>query len=120
LHQEVQSSLASLWVRGGGANTATTFLVQTTFGTGALYDSLHMDYGAPAVVWTTIEVPARAGLIQINVSYYNKTATRLPESIFWRAAPSFNYLNSGPAPAQWCEDVVYIFLSSIYLISGMS
>lgn len=91
LHQEVDQSLVAAWTRegtdpsGGGAS----FLVHsrlTPDGTSVL----HVQYGAPADIWTRIDVPGLANpnpSINISLALFDKTGTRLPESTFLRFNP---------------------------------
>ena len=83
LHQEVDASLSSLYIKEEAL--VTTFLVKTIY----TDTTLHSYYGAPAEQWMTIAVPRGNDVkstATINVSFdiIDKTATRLAEGLFIR------------------------------------
>jgi hypothetical protein len=100
-HQETPVALASLWTSPSAAPGAVSFLVGGTVGTNG---SAHADFGAPGSVWIRYDVPTAASgaVINMTVTIFNKTATRLPEALFVR----FNASGAG-APAglpTWAAD----------------
>lgn len=101
VHSVVHPSLVSAWYRKEASGQTVTFLTELTFP--ALY---HTTYGAPESIWVTYSVPtpalpSRHRGINVTVASYNKTATRLPEALFWRLnatssnASSWNYESVG-------------------------
>ena len=78
-HVEAPAALASLWVKDDAGASAVSFLVETRFAA-----ALVADYGAPAAVWTRLDVPRGAGGINVTVEVYNKTMSRVPEGVFLR------------------------------------
>jgi hypothetical protein len=71
--------LLGLWSQAGA--TSTTFLVRGDYEPA----SLHTDYGAPSEVWVQFDVPTSAGgAINVSLSIFNKTATRLADGFFFR------------------------------------
>jgi hypothetical protein len=71
--------LLGLWARGGQPGTGASFLVHAGFSP----QLLHEQYGAPNDLWLRYDVPA-SGAINVSLTMLNKTATRLPEGLFFR------------------------------------
>jgi hypothetical protein len=63
------------------ADTSTTFLVNLQFD--AL---LTTEYGAPSQLWLRVDVADQGG-VQLNLQWFNKTATRIPEALWMRFNP---------------------------------
>ena len=75
--------LLGLWMRAAGAGAS--FLVHASF----TPQLLHEDYGAPSDLWLQYDVPGAGGsgslrAINVSLTMLNKTATRLPEGLFFR------------------------------------
>lgn len=86
LHSETAAGLVGLWLKEDSA--AATFLVHSDFGSNPALNSY---YGAPASVWLQLTVPRAlpaAATISGALSIYGKTATRLPEGLYFRANAS--------------------------------
>jgi hypothetical protein len=109
-HRELPTSLVSLWQhsrdtgdgekegRGGSPKSVCEYLVEAT-----LPAEAHTLGGAPAAVWTRVRLaaqPAGTGSLELELEYlaFNKTATRLPESIFVQFKPA---VAAEPAPLGW-------------------
>lgn len=97
-HMELDAALATgggPWVRASAAGDRLEVLIGTVFSNA----SAHTYYGAPAEMWTLVSLPSDPAdnTLRLTVSSYNKTATRLPESLFLR----FNITQSPGAPVQW-------------------
>ena len=92
-HTAVQQ-LLGLWTRSTGQQ-GVSFLIHANF----MPQLLHEDYGTPSDIWLQYDVPdsttGSSGQRAINVSLtmLNKTATRLPEGLFFR----FKASSSGAA-----------------------
>jgi hypothetical protein len=83
-HRELSPILSTLWQKttpGGGCS----FFVEGTFS-----EEVHTLAGAPASVWTAIELDIDGGQLELNFEFlaFNKTATRLPESIMVQFNPA--------------------------------
>ena len=112
-HRELPTSLASLWQhseqplprgdtddgeeegRGGSPESVCEYLVEAT-----LPSEAHTLGGAPAAVWTKVRLAAQGTSLELELEFlaFNKTATRLPESIFVQFKPA---VVAEPAPLGW-------------------
>jgi len=98
-HLLLSPALRGLWVREDGAGGAR-FLVASDFGAEPAGR-----YGAAAAYWTAIDVPGAGAAINLTVSLYNKTATRLPEAHFlaFNASAAWG-AGAAPCRGQWFVD----------------
>lgn len=104
VHYQLPQSLSSLWSITNNNAGVQSFLVGATVGDG----SQHTNYGAPAMVWTQYDVststdpsnPA-SSTINVTVMVYNKTATRLPEAMFFRFNASGSDTAADPSAWPW-------------------
>jgi hypothetical protein len=74
--------LLGLWTQGQ-PSTGVSFLVHANF----IPQLLHEDYGAPSDLWIQYDFPGSGGsqrAINVSLTMLNKTATRLPEGLFFR------------------------------------
>jgi hypothetical protein len=46
------------------------------------------DYGAPASVWNAVTVNGESGAMDVSLYWFNKTSTRMPESIWFSFKPT--------------------------------
>jgi len=58
-------------------------VVQTAYA-----DKLHVDYGTPEELWLRYDFHRDSTEIDLTVSWFNKTATRIPEAFWMRVDPS--------------------------------
>ncbi len=58
------------------------FLLQTS-----LDPTTYTDFGAPRVLWTELEVPRSGSTLRLDLQWFNKTTTRLPETIWLQFQP---------------------------------
>jgi hypothetical protein len=68
----------------------STLLLKLSFATEAV-----INFGAPAEAWITLRLPHTGRAIHWDVQWFNKTASRLPESLWFTIAPPV------PNQAQW-------------------
>lgn len=80
-------SLAKLYVRGNGTDSCS-FLLETAFDPAA-----SAEYGAAAAGWMRVDVAA--DMVNASIGMFNKTATRLPESMFVQVRPALRTVASG-------------------------
>ena len=98
-HRELAPTLASLWQQGVTTSDADggvcEYLVEAT-----LPSEAHTLGGAPSAVWTKVRLAAHKSLLELELEYlaFNKTATRLPESIFVQFKPA---VVAEAAPLGW-------------------
>jgi Domain of unknown function (DUF5054) len=116
VHQELDSSIISLWMKEDKANGNAIFMYESVVLDAQGSDSPHVLYGAPLVIWTTVVVPLNPGTgaasIELTVDFYNKTATRLPEALFIR----FNTTNA--ASSRWTMDKLGSKVDPFDVVSG--
>jgi hypothetical protein len=96
-HMVLPTTLLGSWVRTDAAAGVLSLLSQAQVGPNT---TAHTYYGAPAVVWTQVDVPLSGGggaTINITVAAYDKTATRLPEAAFVRFPAVTTYGGSAGA-----------------------
>jgi hypothetical protein len=124
-HREASPVTKSLWIRNSteaGSSRGCMVAVE-----GAMDPVLHIDAGAPAIVWSMFAIEAdgieadgigadgieadekRGGIaggfeprgivLELEVRMFNKTATRLPESIFVVFQPA---VEPAPVPGKGC------------------
>eukprot|EP01116_Phalansterium_solitarium_P009868 TRINITY_DN24205_c0_g1_i1.p2 TRINITY_DN24205_c0_g1~~TRINITY_DN24205_c0_g1_i1.p2 ORF type:complete len:367 (+),score=141.03 TRINITY_DN24205_c0_g1_i1:548-1648(+) len=74
-HRTASPALKSLWLKQ--LSSGSTLLLELE-----LERSLHTGYGAPASLWLEMAVPANDSFINVTLSVFNKTATRLPEALW--------------------------------------
>ncbi|XP_065831101.1 uncharacterized protein [Oscarella lobularis] len=74
LHQTVSPVVNELWHKT--SDTGASFALKMSFP-----ESLVTDYGAPASVWSVVDVLQTEARLEMDISLFNKTATRLPESL---------------------------------------
>jgi hypothetical protein len=86
---------------------ACSFLMQSAFDA-----EVSSEYGAPATVWSKIDV-ARSNII-IDVVLVNKTRTRLPESLHLQFLPAPSYTETG----KWSVDKLGSWLNVSDVVSG--
>jgi hypothetical protein len=67
--------LRGIWRRGGGPGC--DFLLQL-----APPPQAHLRYGAPGILWVGVRVPAARAAVDLDLTWFDKTATRLPESLW--------------------------------------
>ena len=76
-------TVQDVWLKQPVAGGRAELLSRVTFN-----DTVVSQYGAPAVAWVNVTVPdasaANPNLVAVTVLVVNKTATRLPESMFVR------------------------------------
>jgi uncharacterized protein DUF5054 len=72
--------LSGLWKIDGKASCR--FLLQT-----GLDPATYTNFGAPQVLWTELEVPKSGSTLRLDLQWFNKTATRLPETIWFQFQP---------------------------------
>jgi len=114
VHQEIKQSLTSLWTITDAAANVVSFLVSAVIGDG----SQHTNYGAPSSVWLQYDIPSTNtdNTINITLSIYNKTATRLPEALYIH----FNASGSGSPsglPA-WYADKLEQWVNPFDVVMG--
>ena len=98
-HNEVDASIVGSVVYLLETAATATFLVQTAYAPGFV-----ANFGAPAQLWTRIEVPRGSdpddtATIAITYEIFAKTPTRLPEGLFLRFNASS--MGAGPAGLSW-------------------
>lgn len=89
VHYEVDQSLVDAWERRN-ADGGLSFLVHAQLSPDGT-DILHTYYGAPADIWTQWDVPGAGNAnqaINVSLALFDKTGTRLPESLFFRFNPA--------------------------------
>jgi hypothetical protein len=101
----VNAVAKSFW--RGTANGTTTLLVESSFNLPVLTE----EYGAPAAIWTRIDIPSAdtissakpstghistGRIIGVTIFLVNKTATRHAEAIFLRANPPNVHFHGEP------------------------
>lgn len=79
VRRQQSGQLARLWKKATGCG----FLTEATLPTEA-----HVMAGAPSSVWTQWGFDPAARTLDFNLTYVNKTATRLPEALWLRVDPS--------------------------------
>ncbi len=72
--------LGGMWKTEGKASCQ--FVLQT-----GLDPVAQTDYGAPQTLWTKLEVPKSGSALTLDLQWFNKTTTRLPESIWLQFQP---------------------------------
>jgi hypothetical protein len=68
----------------------SALLLKLSFATEAV-----VDFGAPAEAWISLRLPHAGHTIQWDVQWFTKTASRLPEALWFTMAPPV------PDPSQW-------------------
>lgn len=53
-----------------------------------LKEDLHVSFGAPASIWISINLFSQNKTLQMELQWFNKTATRLPEALWLSFSPS--------------------------------
>jgi hypothetical protein len=98
-HVEATATATSVWQRT--SDEGCEFAVEA-----AMEERLHTLAGAPSLVWTLFEIRSTAATegkpsiaVDMEVRMFNKTATRLPESIFVVFRPAFEISHSARARA---------------------
>jgi hypothetical protein len=118
LHQELPMSLVSLWTVADASSSTVSFLVHATIGDG----SQHLLAGAPSDLWirydfdSTPSSPPTAATVNITLAAYNKTATRLPEALFFR----FNVSGAGSSTGlpTWAADKIGSWVDPFDVVMG--
>jgi hypothetical protein len=88
------------------AGDHTTLLFQLSFEAEAV-----RDYGAPAEAWITLRLPHNAPAISWDVQWFRKTASRLPEALWFTLAPPV------PDPSRWCLRKMGRLISPLEVVS---
>ena len=101
LHQELPPRLLSFWTRSSSA--VDSFLAEVDFPDAAGTSNPHTLAGAPAVVWVRYDFPGAAyagptAVLNVTLSMYNKTLTRLPEGLFLRFRTAEAVVGGFPTP----------------------
>ena len=74
------ATLTGLWHNGSAAQNGTAPPVCRVVARSAFGTHLHEDSGAPAAVWTVWTLLPATRAVAVEISWTNKTTTRLPES----------------------------------------
>eukprot|EP00118_Oscarella_pearsei_P009768 m.57046 g.57046 ORF g.57046 m.57046 type:complete len:105 (+) comp34680_c0_seq5:3008-3322(+) len=88
LHQEVSPKVEELWHKEG--DTKSSFILKMSFP-----DSLVTDYGAPAAVWSVVELLPTEASVEMDFILVNKTATRIPGSVLTIMICTFGEVRGG-------------------------
>jgi len=80
----VLPELVSLW-RKNISNHVVTFLLNLQIQN----NTFHESYGAPSDIWVNMTLDTSNGVaLEVSLQLFNKTATRLPESMWFRFRPA--------------------------------
>ena len=91
-----ETKLTGLWHNVSTASSTTCQVV-----TRAVFDAhLHIDSGAPLVVWTRYTLTPAARAVSVELLWENKTTTRLPESFM------LNFRPKATAEHGWGMDIM--------------
>ena len=96
MHHEASPTLVEIWSRHDPKEGACAFQVH-----GKMPAALHYEYGAPDSVWLTLDLRVPSGgsaataTLQIDVQWFNKTATRLAEASWVSFVPAVSEFATG-------------------------
>jgi len=109
--QLISPRLINVWKKN--SSSSVIVLTQMSFN-----ESLHLDYGAPQELWLRINISnQQLGVINLSIILLNKSATRLPETMYFSMNPM---PESDQIMGEWLMDKMNEWVSPLDVADGAS
>lgn len=104
-HLEIHPRLVGLWRKTAG--TSTKLLAEL-----AMPRTIHTGFGAPRVLWLTLTASSATATLDIDLQWFGKQATRLPEALWLSFRPTL------AQPENWRLDKLGQFIAPQETVYG--